>query len=245
MPDNPGRKNFLITVGTFEEEVRRNVIGSRWESEPFDLLHLGVSWESGQIKEVVTEGGNFKGSRRAEDSKRSWTRLGAGGGYALAAGRVNVGTDGWYTSRTSEERLIGGQSKVTGRTVELRAGAEWLVTGALALRGGLVRTAADSDTDQPRTLLVGNGFTLGIGYLPQGGLYQLDAAFRYRSLDPDYDGEPSREESGTGFKHERAVPFLGRIRSAGPAGSRHRTGFSRGVGAAVLGVAAPGGVHDG
>jgi hypothetical protein len=199
MPDNPGRTNLLITVGTFEEEVRRNVVGSRWESRPFDLLHLGAEWESGQIKEVVTEGGNFKGSRRAEDSKRSWTRLGLGGGYELAGGRLQVGADGWYTRRTSEQRLIGGKSKVTGRTVELRAGAEWFVAGSLALRGGAARTAADSDVDQPRTLLAGNGFALGMGYLPHGGLYQIDAAFRYRSLNPDYEGEPSQEESGTAF----------------------------------------------
>ena len=67
------------------------------------------------------------------------------------------------------------------------------------MRGGVTRTALDQDVDQPMTLLTGNGFALGVGYMPHGGLYQLDAAFRYRSLDPDYQGEPSQELSGTAF----------------------------------------------
>ncbi len=197
MPDNPGRATFLLDVGTFEEKVRRNVVGSRWEVHPVELLQLGAEWESGQVKEDVTEGENFKGSRRAENSKRSWTRLGVGGGYELAGGRLHVGADGWYLRKTDEQGLVGGKSKATGRTVDFRAGAEWFVASSIALRGGFTRTAADSNVDQPETLLAGNGFALGIGYLPRGGLYQIDAAFRQRRLNPDYQGDPSREESGT------------------------------------------------
>jgi predicted porin len=199
MPDNPGRANFLADVGTFEEKVRRNVFGSRWEARPVEPLCLGAEWESGQETEDVTEGENFKGSRRAEDSKRNWTQFGVGGGYQLADGKLHVGADGWYLRKTDEQGVVGGKSKATGRTVELRAGAEWFVAGSLALRGGFTRTATDSNVDQPRTLLAGNGFALGIGFLPRGGLYQIDAAFRQRSLNPDYQGEPSREESGTAF----------------------------------------------
>jgi hypothetical protein len=197
MPDNPGRANLLLKVGTFEEEVRRSAFGSRWEVNPVELLRLGAEWESGQLRQTVTEGENFKGSRRGEDSKTNWTRLGAGAGYVLAGGKVQVGADGWYYRKTDEESLIGGKSKITGRTVELRTGAEWFVLDALALRAGFSRTAADADVDQPRTLLVGNGFALGIGYLPRGGLYQIDAAIQHGALDPDYQGVPSREESAT------------------------------------------------
>ncbi len=199
MPDNPGRTNLLLTVGTFDEKVRRSVVGSRWEAQPIDPLRLGVEWETGQLKQNVSEGENFKGSRRAEDSKRTWTRLGAGGGYKLASGRLQLGADAWYLRKTAEELRIGGKAKTTGRTVQLRTGAELFVGGVVALRGGVTRTAADSDVDQPRTLLKGNGFALGIGLLPRGGLYQIDAAFRYRSLNPDYEGVPSQEESGTAF----------------------------------------------
>jgi hypothetical protein len=199
MPDNPGRAGVLLDVGTFEEKVSRSIVGSRWDVRPTDLLRLGVDAEIGQLDQEVNEGVNFKGSRRAQDSKRTWARLGMGGGYQLADGKLQIGADAWYLRANDEQSLAGQSPKIKDRTVELRLGAEWFVAEALALRGGYLRTAADSDLDQPQSLLKGNGLTLGVGYLPRGGLYQINAAFKVQSLTPDYQGEPSTEEANTAF----------------------------------------------
>jgi hypothetical protein len=143
----------------------------------------------------VTEGHNFKGSRRQLDSEREETRARAGGSYVLRDGRLRLGVEGSFARRVREETRQSGSTDVTSRVVCLHTGAEFFVTDAIALRGGWIRIARDDDLDAPRTLVVGNAWTVGGGYLPRGGLVQLDVSLRIQDLNPDYDGNPSLEES--------------------------------------------------
>jgi hypothetical protein len=77
----------------------------------------------------------------------------------------------------------------------VRAGVEYYLTDKVAVRGGYLRGAWDADLDAPRTLHLGDEMSFGIGYLPQGGLIQLDAAVRMREYKPDYEGDPRFKES--------------------------------------------------
>ncbi len=197
MPDNPGRTNFSATTGAFDEKIRGSQAGTRWDVRPTDAVHLGLEGEIRQVDTDVTEGVNYKGSRRAEDATDRWTRLGGGIGYELLSGKARVGAEGWYGRHSREDRDVLGSVEVVARSAELRTGAEWFLSEAVALRAGFVRSAVDDDVDRGNTLRVGNGVTFGLGYLPRGGLYQLDAALRIQSLDPDYEGDPSLEESRT------------------------------------------------
>jgi hypothetical protein len=197
MPQNPGQQNFRTITGTFEEEIRGTDLGTRWSLDPSESVQFAgeLTWASLDTK--VTEGSNFKGSRRALDLEQSALLATAGGSLSLMDERFRVGAEGFFRRQEDKEQLLSGLSEVTSRTVEVRVGGEYYVSEVVALRAGFLRTAIDTDIDLPRTLRVGNGITAGLGLLPRGGLVQIDAGIRIHELTPDYGGQPSFEESRT------------------------------------------------
>lgn len=197
MPENPGRINFVIRAGTFNERVRTFETGTRWEMRPAGSVQLAVEGSFLRTNTEVAEGYNFKGSRRAEDSKERVARAGGGLSYQTPSRRIRLGAEGWFLRDSREDALT--QSKIVARTYELRSGAECFVNDVIAVRAGYIRSAEDQDTDLPRTLGIGNGFSVGAGYLPRGGLYQVDTAIRVEKVLPDYDGNPRSEERRTYF----------------------------------------------
>jgi hypothetical protein len=197
MPQNPGRRNLLLKVGTFSERVRSVEMGTRWELRPQESITLAAEGDILRSDTKVKEGFNFKGSRRAEDSKERVTRGGAGISYQIPSKRARVGVEGWYLRDSFENVLPGELSKVVGRSLELRTGVEYFVTNQIALRGGLDQSAVDTDLDAPDTFGIGDGFTFGAGYLPRGGLYRLDAAVRVSKVLPDYAGAERSETRRT------------------------------------------------
>lgn len=197
MPDNPGRANYRALVGAFEEEVRGGEIGSRWDADLTGSMRASIDGEIGWTSDLVTEGVNYKGSRRALDRDRGWTRLVGGLGYALASGRGRGGVEGSFLRTKTEDRVDGGVEEISERRLEVRAGAEYYLRDDIALRAGYARTVDDRDLDAPRTLHTGSAVTIGLGLMPRGGLFQIDALLRYGSLAPDYGGAPNREEEAT------------------------------------------------
>jgi hypothetical protein len=195
MPQNPGRENFRTSAGTFDEEISGLSLGTRWQARITEPLLVAMELERSQEEELVTEGHNYKGSRRQLDIERTTTRATAGAGYELNGGRLRIGVEGSLTRHVEEERLLSGAIEVTSRLLGLHTGVEYFVNDVVALRAGLVRVARDDDLDGPRTLLLGNALTFGAGYVPRGGLVQIDLGVGFRDLNPDYDGDPSLEES--------------------------------------------------
>jgi hypothetical protein len=200
MPQNPGQQNFVAEAGTFDEEIRGNEIGTRWELAAGEMLRLAGEIGRSSIDTRVEEGPNFKGSQRALDSEETATTATGGASVAFLDGRIRVGGEGMFLREEAKETGLTGRTEVTSREVEVRGGFEWFVGESVALRGGVLRTVVDDDIDEPRTLRMGNGFTVGLGYLPRGGLVQLDAAVKIQSLDPDYDGDPRLEETRTSLR---------------------------------------------
>ncbi len=199
MPDNPGRENFRTEVGTFDEAGTGYDIGSRWEVSPFGRWYVAAEGEVGGKKCDVEEGSNFKGSRRAEQSKDRLARAVLGSSYPLFDEELRIGLEGGFLRSIHEESDREGTQEVTSREWVLRTGIEWFANERIALRGGFLRIARDSDVDAPRTLSIGNGFTVGGGYFPRGGLFQIDAEMRFEDLDPDYEGNPRRGQSRFSF----------------------------------------------
>jgi hypothetical protein len=197
MPDNPSRSNFLERTGTFKETRDGTEIGTRWEVVPIDRVRVGARIDRSKIDDTVIEGKNYKGSRRAQDTSDELLSGGGGASYETADGRFRVGAEGWYTTLDSKAKGIEETTQTKSRQIEFRTGGEYFVRDRFALRGGFQRIAFDSDRDHPRTLEVGNGYTLGVGYVARGGLYQLDAAIRILNMDPDYSGFPNREDART------------------------------------------------
>jgi len=199
MPQNPGRESFRRKVGTFKEKIRGVDFGTRWEARPIESLLLACELERTILEDEVQEGNNFKGSRREQDETDRVTRASAGFGYETLDGRLRFGVEGGLARRIHEEVNVVEDIEITSRFLELRTGVEYFVTDLIALRGGYLRHAQDDDMDEPRTLGLGNGMTLGVGYFPRGGLVQIDAAVRFHTLDPDYADFPSIERTGAEF----------------------------------------------
>ncbi len=197
MPDNPSGANFLDRTGTFKETRDGTEIGTRWEAVPIDRIRVGARLDRSKLDDTVVEGKNYKGSRRAQDTSDELMSGGGGASYETADGRLRVGAEGWYTTLNSKARKIAETIETKSRQMEFRTGAEYFVRDRFALRGGYQRLAFDSDRDRPRTLEIGNGYTLGVGYVARGGLYQIDAAIRVMNMSPDYTGFPNREDART------------------------------------------------
>lgn len=198
MPYNPGREGFQIVTGAFKEESDATEFGTRWEADLSDEIRVAAEAERGEKSDDVTEGDNFKGSRRALSTEDSWTRAGGGASTEWMDGRMRLGVEGWLSRAVHKETLIAGDKiETTSRLLEMRTGIEYFLESNLALRAGYIRIAEDADLDAPRTLGLGSGFALGLGYYPRGGVYAIDAAFQLRGVDPEYEGDPSAERSVT------------------------------------------------
>ena len=195
MPQNPSRENYRDRGGTFDEEVRGLEAASRWEMRPFETLTIGAEGEIGRVETSIYEGYNYKGSRREQDTRTRSFRAGAGAGYEMFEGRLRIGIEGHLQREDLEERFVEGIEETASRTADLRVGLEWFATDRIAIRGGYMRTSWDADLDAPRTLGFGNTGTFGLGFVPAGGLVQLDAAVRYHDFQPDYEGSPRFERS--------------------------------------------------
>jgi hypothetical protein len=199
MPENPGRVNVLLRAGTFNERTRSYEAGTRWEMRPTEAIVLTADGSIVRTDTKVVEGYNFKGSQRAQDSKERIARAGGGMSYQVHSRRLRFGVEGWVVRDGRKDAFVNDNAEVVARTLEIRGGAEYFVRDDLAVRAGYVRSAEDEDTDLPRTLGIGNGFSVGAGYLPRGGLVQIDAAIRVEKVLPNYDGDPSSETRRTYF----------------------------------------------
>jgi hypothetical protein len=205
MPDNPGRTNFRTRIGTFKEELRTRTVGTRWEADPAEAIHIAAELENGSHTDEVVEGVNFKGTRRAQDVEQSWNRVGLGAGWSSPAQRLRLGVEGWYSMVSTDRREAAGVTTVDSYLAEARLGAEYFIKSSVALRAGYSRMSEDADKDKGLSLSAGNAFTLGAGYLPRGGLVQIDAALRFEDWQPDYDLDPSQESSRIRFSSSLRV----------------------------------------
>ncbi len=197
MPENPARTNVLVHAGTFDERDRNYEVGTRWEMRPVEAVFLSADGSIVHSSAKIDEGSNFKGSLRAQDSKEDVARAGGGVSFSDPTKRFRVGAEGWFIRDSQKDEITA--TEVVARTLELRTGAEYFVRDAFAIRAGYFRSAEDQDTSLPRTLGIGNGVSIGGGYFPRGGLYQIDAAVRLEKVLPNYDGNPSSEVRRTYF----------------------------------------------
>ncbi len=192
--DNPSDANFVVTVPTFREEESAMVMEGRTLLRLGESVRLGAGamYETFDSEVVEDLSSNFTGSRRAHDLEESRLRVGGGGLFILFGGRLSLGGETHYDASSQDVRLPMGGVSVDSRRVELRTGAELLLPSRFAIRGGYIRGARDENLDLPNSFYVADGYSLGLGWTPRGGLFSIDGAFRALETRPDYDGWPDK-----------------------------------------------------
>ncbi len=192
-PWNPSRSNYFEDVATFEESESESEILTQWR------LHLGEtmlsaegayrSWET-----EVREGINFKGSRREGASEESGVTFAAGASHRLFAGRLLVGAEGRVSQSDWEVSTATDYTEATSQTGSIRAGVEYFLGAAVAIRGGAFYGATDRDIDAPESLARLQGVTGGFSWLPSGGLVQVHGSLGYLRQEPWDDDAGDIEE---------------------------------------------------
>ncbi len=183
-PDNPSRFGYERLVPTFDEQEQGSGVSGRARFAVSPLLHIAASGSVEEFTSEVVEAVNFVGSRRAEDLEQTRTTLRGGVGYLFPSRVLQVGVEAGFRSGNDRRILARSTSDVDQRSVDAAVGVEWLIRPELALRGGYQRAGIDEDLDLPESYRTANGFTFGVGYLPRGGIFSLDAGMRVRNERP-------------------------------------------------------------
>jgi hypothetical protein len=193
-PPNPSRANYLVRIPTFEETERDLGAEGRVLYQLLASTRLAGYGSYQKLHNKVTEdpSGNFPGSRRQQDNELKGWRLGGGVGFSLLGRRLTLGVEGFGEGRTLNSKLATDGAETKARTFAVHAGAEWLLPSRIAIRGGVTRGAYDENLDQPLSLYTSNGLSAGLGYVPLGGIFSLDAAYRFLHQKPDFQGGSDR-----------------------------------------------------
>jgi hypothetical protein len=205
-PDNPSHFNMVRHIPTFEEKEDGWGLEGRCLLKATGMLNLGgYGWiGNGTTKVTETPNANFVGSRRAEDSvQRTW-RFGAGVGLSPTE-RLRAGVEGYLDGQKDTQHTTGPDQILKTRDLELRAGAEWLLPSHLALRAGFTTGSADENLDLAGNLYMSDGLSVGMGYLPRGGMFSLDGALRLARSRPDYSGGQQKRTDVQDFAFAAAV----------------------------------------
>ncbi|MFN8549412.1 MAG: hypothetical protein U0527_15925 [Candidatus Eisenbacteria bacterium] len=184
-PQNPGRFYYAVRVPTFHEEESEWSLEGRASYRLQGSLRASLYGNTSGFSSDVTEAGNWIGSRRAQKLDDANARVGGGLSKGFVGDRVLVGLEGFGIFRTRDLTLSRAKSSISSRQLAGTLGAEWMVGPGFAVRGGYLVRNNDEDVDAPETLSKGNGWSLGFGYLPRGGMVALDGAVRSVGLDPD------------------------------------------------------------
>jgi hypothetical protein len=198
-PDNPGRFNYDVEIGTFSEKERAFQIEGRALYWLGDLPRVSVSASYEDFSSDVVEGANFIGSRRGGKTDQTTYRLGGGLATSLLEERLQVGVEGRAWFRDSQVTELRSSTDTSSRQLGAVAGAEWFPRPDIALRGGYGRQVIDADLNLPYTLQTGNVFSLGVGYVPQGGMISLDTYLRYIDRTPNENGGENRQRDELEF----------------------------------------------
>lgn len=192
-PSNPGGFNFDQELGTFEEEES----GTELEARALYWLgwapRVGGYFRYGDFSSEVTESSNFIGSRRAGKLDRKETVAGGGAATTLLSDRVTVGVEGESRFTTTDVDAARVLSTVDAREISLRGGIEWFARSNLAFRAGYEYRSTDTDLDAPFTLRSGSAGSIGVGYVPSGGIVTVDGYFRYLDQVPSEEGGENRD----------------------------------------------------
>lgn len=196
-PDNPSRVNYRITAPTFKESESATMVEGRVLLRVGESIRLGAgaAYELFDSDVVEDLSSNYPGSRRNQDLEESRLRVGGGALVSLFAGRLSIGAETHYSAVSQEVELPRGLRSNDSRRFEVRTGVEYLLPSRFAIRGGYVRGVQDENLDLPNTFYHANGYTVGLGWTPRGGMFSIDGAFRAVEASPDYEGWPDKSAS--------------------------------------------------
>jgi hypothetical protein len=193
---NPTRQNISWRGPTMKEELDRRVALGRFQWTPSEGTTIGAML--GYLGETnkVTKKSNFDSSLPATDTD-AWTGLGVFGASRWFMDERLLGAVEFRRERTStdytEERWA---YNLDSYHTEIGAGAEYFWKRDVLVRGGLLRSTHGQDQGIGTIEHAGYGVTLGLGYVPSGGLLQIDAGYRFLKETPDDASKTLAEQEG-------------------------------------------------
>jgi hypothetical protein len=195
-PANPGRVNWTTRIPSFAEKEDGWDTGGRVSYRLWPHLRLGGEALYRSFHSRVTESANsnFAGSRSQQDSKETAWRFGTGLGTVLGRNsRLRAGIEGAVNGGQLDLERPRQTLAQKSRHYEGRFGVEYLFAGDLAARAGYQRYSRDYAVGKPASLGLSSGLTLGLGYVPRGGLVALDTYLRVWREAPDVPGATNRK----------------------------------------------------
>lgn len=197
---NPTTLFVRFSATTFTEEEEYNEFRTRWDADviPGQLQVSGLLATRNRDYSAQAEP-TVLGSRGTRTLTLDQSLYGIGGSTKLLSQRLLLGAEISGSKETFEDFdvLAGYREETT--TSQFSAGGEFLLSESLALRSGLTFRSTDINDTDPDPSINPPGFvsraqdggaeqllSLGAGWMPSGGILQLDAAYTI-GIASDYD----------------------------------------------------------
>ena len=193
-PWNPSGTNYFADVVTFEETEAESEVLTRWRFHWGAATLLAFEGALRVHDAEVSEGINFKGSRREGASEETSVSVALGASHQLLRGRLLIGAEGRLSQSDWEVSTDTTFEEATAQSGSIRAGVEYFLNPSVVLRGGLLYAASDRDIDAPLSLVRRQGVSGGVSWLPSGGLVQMHGSLSFQKEEP-WDDEAVGTES--------------------------------------------------
>jgi len=191
-PFNPTDESYNQTTVTFSEVLGDQEFRTRWNVDVVPrVLNLSAAYAwLGQDVSVVTNP-NRIGSLPATDRSASFNTLILGGSWTTVGSRLLLGGEYQTGSKEVTEASTGVLLEKLDDWL-LRVGGEYLIGESFVGRLGMIQHNESYSGISPEERTFDSTFlTVGLGIIPEGGIWQLDLAYQpeIRSqIDPDLPG---------------------------------------------------------
>lgn len=195
-PLNPTRLNISWRGPTMKEEVDRSILLGRIDWKPFEGTTVAALAAFGDESSEVRTKTNFDSSLPPSDEDESSFFGALGASRWFYDGRLLAAAEVRLDRSTLDGRAERHTYSFDSSHAELSAGAEYFWARNVLVRGGLLRSSRKQDTTIGEIRHSGNGVTLGVGYVPTGGLLQIDAGYRFQNETPQDESKALAERGG-------------------------------------------------
>ena len=200
---NPTNYFVRFESRTFTDEHTTDYFRTKWEARLIpDRVGLAASFRRGASDYMVRSDPVVVGSREASDQSLTQSEFGLGGHMLFLNQRLMLGAEYFRGGQKLEDRnILTGYTEETS-TNSLNLGGEYLMLENLAARAGwglrtqknddgLVAGPAPDYRARPQGTFDETTASVGLGYIPRGGILQVDAAWTV-GLASDLDVSQNR-----------------------------------------------------
>ena len=195
-PLNPTHQNISWRGPTMKEEEDATVVLGRLNWEPDERTMVAALLGFGDEQRLVRRKANFDSSLPEMDEDEGSFAGALGASRWFREGRLLGAAEARMDQLSVDGKLARSTYSVDTSHLELSAGAEYFWTRSLLVRAGLLRSSRKHDTPVGELRHAGYGLTMGVGYVPTGGLLQIDAGYRFQRETPNDESKTLAEQGG-------------------------------------------------